>query len=132
MAQHPLPGNLRDLFRVAYHLVAACLDEPIPDAGQDTVAYALKHGLTQRATAVSEPDVARTVAAAFAAAEPLDHLVSKTQPLATKTVERALRRYLAHELRRIARTNGSKPQDLCDVTDRTLQQWVKQEEGRET
>ena len=131
LAQHPLPGNLRDLFRVAYHLVAACLDGPIPDAVQDTVAYALEHGLAQRATASSKQDVARTVAAAFASGEPLDNLVSKTQPLATKAVERALRRYLAHELRRLARANGSKPQDLCDVTDRTLQQWVKQEE-RET
>ncbi len=124
----PLSGNLRDLFRVAYHLVAACLDEPIPDAEQDTVAYALGQGLAQRATATEEPDVARVVAAAFAAAEPLDHLISKDHPLATKTVERALRRYLAQELRRIARSNGSKPQDLCDVTDRTLQQWIKQVE----
>ncbi len=128
LGQHPLPGNLRDLFRVAYHLVAACLDEPIPDAEQDTVAYALTQGLAQRATATEEPDVARVVAAAFAAAEPLDHLISKDHPLATKTVERTLRRYLAQELRRIARSNGSKPQDLCDVTDRTLQQWIKHEE----
>ncbi len=129
LAQHPLPGNLRDLFRVAYHLVAACLDEPIPTAGQDAVAYAMEEGLTQRATTASKTDLARTVAAAFSASEPLDHLVSNTQPLATKTIERAFRRYLAHELRRIARTNGSKPQDLCDVTDRTLQQWVKQDEA---
>ena len=95
-------------------------------AEQDTVAYALAQGLAQRATATEEPDVARVVAAAFAAAEPLDHLISKDHPLATKAVERALRRYLAQELRRIARSNGSKPQDLCDVTDRTLQQWIKQ------
>ena len=128
LKQHPLPGNLRDLFRVAYHLLAACLDEPIPDAGQDAVAYALGQGLAQRATATDEPDLARAVAAAFAAAEPLDHLISKDHPLATKTVERALRRYLAQELRRIARSNGGKPQDLCDVTDRTLQQWIKQVE----
>lgn len=127
LGQHPLPGNLRDLFRVAYHLVATCLDEPIPGAEEDTVAYALTHGLAHRAATTEEPDVARAVAAAFAAAEPLDHLISKDQPLATKTVERALRRYLAQELRRIARSNGGKPQDLCDVTDRTLQQWIKHE-----
>jgi DNA-binding NtrC family response regulator len=127
LAQHPLPGNLRDLFRVAYHLVAACLDEPMPGAGADPVAYALAQGLTPHAASASEPDLARNVAAAFASAEPLDHFVSEDEPLATKQVERALRRYLANELRRIARTNGSKPQDLCDVTDRTLQQWVKQD-----
>jgi len=128
LAQHPLPGNLRDLFRVAYHLVAACLDEPMPGAGTDPVAYALAQGLTPHAASAAEPDLARTVAAAFAAAEPLDHLVSVDEPLPTKQVERALRRYLANELRRIARINGGKPQDLCDVTDRTLQQWVKQDE----
>jgi hypothetical protein len=113
---------------VAYHLVAACLDEPIVSDGQDAVAYALEQGLARQAVAAARPDVARIVAASFAAGEPLDHLVSKTRPLATKTVERALRRYLAHELRRIARADGNKPQDLCDVTDRTLQQWIKQDE----
>jgi hypothetical protein len=71
-------------------------------------------------------DVAKVVAAAFARGEPLDGLLAGAGTLPTKAVERALRHYLARELRRIARLHGQRPQDLCDVTDRTLQQWIKE------
>ena len=125
LRRHPLPGNLRDLFRTAYHLLAACLDEPDPHAGDDPVGYALEQALSARAAATNRR--AEAVAEAFARGEPLDHLVPDGEAVATRDVERALRRYLAEEFRRIARLRGVKPQDLCDVTDRTLQKWVKGE-----
>lgn len=117
---HPLSGNLRDLFRVAYHLIAAALE----DAPDEATKYAVAEGLSQPSSKPSGT-LAKSVAAAFSNDEPLDAFISSASPLATKTVERALRKFLAEEIRRIARMNGGKPQDLCDVTDRTLQQWVK-------
>ena len=124
LSGHPLPGNLRDLFRVAYHLIAVQLDDPLVPSGKDAVAYALDQGLAQR-DAAGDQLMPQAVAAAFAKGDPLDAVMETATPLHTRAVERAMRRYLAEELRRIARLNGNRPQDLCDVTDRTLQQWVK-------
>ncbi|GIV60774.1 sigma 54-interacting transcriptional regulator [Rhodocaloribacter litoris] len=130
LCRHPLPGNLRDLFRVAYHLIATCTDEPDPDlAGDDCIGYALEQALGGHARPVERERLPRAVAAAFAQDEPLDPLLPDGQIIPTRTVERAFRRYLAAELRRIARQRGLQPQDLCDMTDRTLQKWVKEEGG---
>ncbi|MEM1126660.1 MAG: sigma 54-interacting transcriptional regulator [Bacteroidota bacterium] len=126
LQHHPLPGNLRDLFRVAYHLVAATLDAPASTSIEDLVRQALAPKTQHGQAPGTEVGLARAVAAAFAQAEPLDALING-EALPTRTVERALRRYLADELRRIARGRGHRPQDLCDVTDRTLQEWVKWE-----
>lgn len=128
LAHHPLPGNLRDLFRVAYQIIAVSFGEPVPEDLCDIAAQALgsNHHAGHHVTAERDGrDVARSVAFAFSRGEPLDPLFSGRMRLETKTVERALRRYLAEEVRRIARLLGRRPQDLCDVTDRTLQQWIK-------
>ena len=127
LSRHPLPGNLRDLFRVAYHLIALCVDEPAPDGPSDLVSYALTQGLVHRAS-VNGQDLPKAVAASFAADEPLDPLLPDSTPVSTRQVERALRRYMAEEFRRLAKLRGVRPQDLCDVTDRTLQKWIKEEE----
>lgn len=119
LSGHPLPGNLRDLFRVAYELMAAGLDETL----DDPVEAALSQGLSRRS--VDELHSIRAIAEAFAAGEPLDHLAG--EPIPTRNLERALKRYLAEEVRRIADARGVRPHELCDVTDRTLQLWVKYE-----
>lgn len=124
LARHPLPGNLRDLFRVAYHLIAASIDGETLEGTEALVTEALRQG-TASPAAHEADDPARSVAVAFANHQSLDALMEDGASLATKEVERALRRYLAEELRRIARLRGQRPQELCDVTDRTLQQWVK-------
>jgi|GEM_PF-651551 len=126
LCRHPLPGNLRDLFRVAYHLIAVNLDGPPEGGEEDRVGEALAQGLSRRATE-GATDIARAVAEAFAHGEPLDHLIPDDEAVSTRDIERAFRRYLAEEFRRIGRLRGVKPQDVCDVTDRTLQKWVKGE-----
>lgn len=119
---HRLPGNLRDLFRVGYELIAASLDPAF--AQGDPVDFALTQGLSRRRESELSPSL-RTIAAAFASGETLDHLADSGEPIPTRVLERSLKRYLAEELRRIAQRRGLKPEDLCDVTDRTLQLWVK-------
>lgn len=126
LRQHRLPGNLRDLFRVAYELMAAVVDPAFGEA--DPVGFALERGLARPAVSGPDPSNAlRTIAAAFAAGESLDHLAANGEPIPTRILERSLKRYLAEELRRIAQRRGMRPEDLCDVTDRTLQLWVKYE-----
>ena len=124
LSNHPLPGNLRDLFRVAYQLIASIVGEPEQEAVDDPIHAALVDGLSQR-TQVVDMNIAKSVALAYAQNESLDHLMNSAEALPTRLIERSLRKYLAEEIRRAARVYGVKPQDLCDVTDRTLQQWVK-------
>ena len=124
LSHHPLPGNLRDLFRVAYELIAAAVDPSFEDV--DAVGFALDRGLARpMASEGGASDALRTIAAAFANGEPLDHLAANGERIPTRILERSLKRYLAEELRRIAQSRGMKPEELCDVTDRTLQMWVK-------
>jgi DNA-binding NtrC family response regulator len=128
LSHHPLPGNLRDLFRVAYHLIAVAISEPAKANYEDIVTYALAKGLGHNHHEFETEDKAKSIAAAFSEDEPLDHMLGPSEILETRSLERSFRRYLAEEIRRIARVRGVKPQELCDVTDRTLQKWVKDEE----
>jgi DNA-binding NtrC family response regulator len=125
LRRHSLPGNLRDLFQVAYRLLAALSDTERPMSPAASVDYSLE-ALEAPVPAPTEAFV-RQVAAAFARGAPLDSLIGLDQPLPTKVVERSLKRYFAQELRRIAGAQKLPPQALCDVSERSLQIWAGQE-----
>ena len=120
---HPLPGNMRDLFRVAYRILAARSDAYDPLSPKDAVDYGLE-ALSGFALSSSEADISRSVARAFADAEPFDTIVKQVGPLDTKAVERDLKQYMANEIRRIAKDTGQKVKELCDKDDRTLRNWL--------
>ena len=124
LRKHPLPGNLRDLFRVAYRVLAARSDvaDPMPPA--DAVEYGLD-ALNSRGTAQRAPgSPSRTVAAAFAENTPLDHLLSSDSPLSTSHLFADLKAFVAREIRRVASERGSKPSEFCDVSERSLRDWA--------
>ena len=127
LCQHPLPGNLRDLFRVANRLIATHLEEPALDSVENAVQKALTQRLGQEIMTI-KPDVARAVARAFSGHEPLPLVLDEEHPLQTYAVLHAMRQYLGEEIRRVARQKGVKPHQLCDVSDRALQKWVKEYE----
>lgn len=122
LARHPLPGNVRDLFRVAYRLLAARGDAHEPLSLSASIEYALD-GLRQAAPEDIGDDVPRAVAKAFSASEGLEGVISRTGRLSTKVVERALKRYMADEVRRLAKSQGVAADSLCDVTERALREW---------
>ena len=123
LKRHLLPGNMRDLFRVAYRILAARNDADEPLAPADAVAYGLE-ALSGFATSSSEGSISQSVARAFADKVPLNALVEEG-PLDTKAVERDLKQYLADEIRRIAKDTERPIDQLCDQTDRTLRSWSK-------
>ena len=123
LKRHPLPGNMRDLFRVAYRILAARNDADEPLAPEAAVAYGLE-ALSGFATSSSEGSISQSVARAFADKVPLNALVEEG-PLDTKAVERDLKQYLADEIRRIAKDTERSIDQLCDQTDRTLRSWSK-------
>ena len=121
LKQHPLPGNMRDLFRVAYRILAVRNDTYEPFSPQDAVAYGLE-ALSGFATPSSEGNISRSVARAFADNAPLNAIVEEGR-LETKAVERTFRQYIAEEIRRIAKDTGKSVEQLCDQSDRTLRSW---------
>lgn len=123
LREHPLPGNMRDLFRVAYRIVAARGDAHEPLSPAEAVDY----GLTTLAE-VTTPGAGTTsqaVARSFSESTQLDRIVSLVGGISTKGLERDLRRFIANEIRRISSTSGRPINELCDVTDRTLREWIK-------
>lgn len=125
---HPLPGNLRDLFQVAWRLLAARADPENPLALADAVEYALA-GLGAEPTAAAAATQAQRIAQAFAESRPLDAELDMDahgrQRLDTRALLDALRAYLAGELRRVAHQRGVPVESLADVSERALRQWVR-------
>ena len=117
---HPLPGNLRDLFRVAYRLLAASGDPDAPLKGDDAVDYALD-GLSVDDAHADTP--AAALARAFADKQPIDGMVD-AGPICTRDLDREMKAFVASELRRRAKERGVPVERLCDVTERTLRSWI--------
>jgi len=129
LSRHPLPGNLRDLFRVAYRIIAALADQHEPLSPEAAVDYGLACLAPDQSDQVSG-ELPRSVARAFADSQTLDAVIPPDGALSTKDVERTLKAYLAQELRRIAKVRGVEVEKICDVTDRALREWVSQKEGK--
>ena len=125
LERHPLPGNLRDLFRVAYRLLAARNDPHAPLAAPDAVAYALE-GLNQDPSQRGGygERLSKTVARAFVESGPLDAALDRAGRISTKTIEHDLKAFLGEELRRLAKARGVPVNQLCDVSERALRDWV--------
>jgi DNA-binding NtrC family response regulator len=116
-----LPGNLRDLFRIAYRLIATGDSlSPLPKGIQ--VEYALEALASEELSPETFDE--REVARRFAELRGLDGLATPDVPLQTRMVERALKVYLARELRRLARVQGVNVGLLCDVDERSLRAWL--------
>jgi len=124
LERHPLPGNLRELFRVAYRVVAARCDPHAPLSPADAVEYGLAALTEGDRPGAEEALVTRSAARAFGEARPLDALIEEVGSLPTRELERDLKAYLAAELRRVASSRGVPVESLCDVSGRTLQSWL--------
>jgi transcriptional regulator with AAA-type ATPase domain len=125
LRRHPLPGNLRDLFRVAYRVLAARndIDDPMPPA--DVVAYGLEALGGSSSSTTVDGTIARSVAAAFSQSAPIDDLLQGDEPLETAELFAELKAFIANEVRRISSERGVGVNDLCDVSERSLRDWAK-------
>lgn len=124
LQDHPLPGNLRDLFRVAWHLLAGLEAPPeLRLSPEDAVTRALQQALAP--VQGGEHAIAQDVCRAFARQETLDNLLPPDTPLDLDVVERELKGYLSQELRRVARQRKVEIKTVCNKDERTLQKWDK-------
>jgi DNA-binding NtrC family response regulator len=118
---HPLPGNLRDLFAVAWRLLAHWDEAP---SSEDALAAWLPSSLDP-VKGDSTGNLARDVASRFAQGGSLDDLVTDAGPLPSKDVMRDMQTWMAHEIRRLARQRGVPQDSLIDVTAKTMREWIK-------
>lgn len=122
LRREPLPGNMRDLFVAAYRMVAAMGDAFDPMPADKAVEYAMA-GLT-RPTAHCG-DATEEVLRRFVDRSPLDPCIQSLGKLDTKRLFDDVKRYIASEVRRYANVRGLKPEEVCDVAERTLRDWAR-------
>lgn len=143
LAQHPLPGNVRDLLRVAWHAQAALTDHAHVDEALSFALDALDQpGLPARRApgtkqgpsapivppadgALDPRSQARRLADTFARDRGFDELVARDGQIRSKEFMAEFRPWLATRLKRLANSTGVSPQALIDVTNRTLNMWLE-------
>ncbi|HEX5749781.1 MAG TPA: sigma 54-interacting transcriptional regulator [Archangium sp.] len=121
---HPLPGNIRDLFRVAWRFLAARADDRWPLPPTEAVSYALE---ALEAPAAPSEESSRMMARAFAEGRPLPEPLLERGPIQTEELFADLRKYLATELRRVSKERQLPIDRVADVGERTLRTWARKD-----
>jgi len=116
---HRLNGNIRDLLRVAYRIIARRADQDEADWNR-----ALDYGMAGLEEQNAASKVAIEIAKAYVQGERLGALLEGQGRIEIGPFEADVRAFLASELRRIARERKAEPSELCDVSSRTLRDWA--------
>ena len=117
----PLPGNVRDLFRVAWRFLAARSDDDAPMTVRDAVEYAL---LALDSGAGAHDDaVPRALARAFADQRVIDPSLLDAGPLDPEALIDHLKSWFGGEVAALSTRTGRPEADLTTITDRTLRNW---------
>lgn len=127
LQHHPLPGNLRTLYQVAYHFFAARCDSESRLSVEDCVEEALAAIGSAPQVPGRDCSTATTVARCFLENLPLDPALPDGGRLDCAQVEAEIRRFLAGELRRVAKSRGVAVENLCTVSERTLRNWLNEQ-----
>ncbi|WP_412068589.1 sigma-54-dependent transcriptional regulator [Rubrivirga sp. IMCC43871] len=118
---HPLPGNVRDLYRVAYRLLAHADD--VEDRLDALTTDALAGGASASETGTAEDSPVASTLRACANGTSLDSVYSQHGPIPAKATITAVKSHIAQEVRDLAKRRDLRINDVADVTDRTLLNW---------
>lgn len=125
LRRHPLPGNLRDLFRVAYRVLAARNDVDAPMSPAEAVEYGLEALLGPPVGEARATSMSIALARAFSSGNPIDDLLEPGGRIAAAEVLAEFKAFIAAELRRIAAARSVQVNELCDVSERSIREWAK-------
>jgi len=117
----PLPGNVRDLFRVAWRFLAARADDDAPMTVQEAVDYALlalDGGSSDAGEATS-----RALARTFADRRSIDPALLDDGPLDPERLIGGFKGWFGREVAALAARTGRPEGELATVGDRTLRNW---------
>ena len=111
-----LKGNIRDLYKVAYNIIAMSFD--------------IDKNIIGIITEILESDFPPSndfhdIILAIANGTSLDKYIKDKECLYTQELFNELKLNIAVELKRIARICGKKREELCDVAERTLNEWER-------
>jgi transcriptional regulator with AAA-type ATPase domain len=118
---HPLPGNVRDLFRVAWRFLAARADDDAPLTVREATDYGL--GALDGGAPTAESAVARTLARAYADRRPIDPNVLQHGILDPEGLIADFKSWFGHEVGVLAKRMGRPASELTQVGERTLRNW---------
>ncbi len=125
LQRHALPGNLRELFRVAYRILAARNDVDAPLHPAEAVEYGLDALRDSSMGETGTASMSRALARAFSSGSPIDDLLQLDGRIATVEVLADFRSFIADELRRVAAARSLPIEELCDVSERSIREWAK-------
>lgn len=125
LRRHPLPGNLRDLFRVAYRILAARNDVDAPMPPSEAVEYGLEALLGPSVGEARATSTSMALARAFSSGNPIDDLLDPGGRIATAEVLADFKAFIGAELRRIAAVRAVSVEELCDMSERSIREWAK-------
>lgn len=122
LQNHPLPGNFRDLFSLAYHIFAeaGAEDTGVESAVRTAMEESFSHPKEDQSF-----DQTERIRRSFGDSRPLPTGLLEQGDIDTTAALNRLRRYLAEEIRRLTseKEGVSDPSAICDVTRRSLQKW---------
>ena len=115
---HPLPGNVRDLLRVAWRFLAARADDHAPMTVREALEYAL-----QALDAAAPAAAADSLAHAFADRRTIPPALTAAGPLDPERLVAEFKAWFGEEVRALAARTGRPEAELVRVQDRTLRKW---------
>ena len=124
---HPLPGNVRDLFRVAWRFLAARADDDAPLTVRDALDYALV--ALDGGSPDAEGAAARTLARAFADRRPIDPSLLDDGPLDPEGLIADFKRWFGQEVAALAGHTSRPERDLARISDRTMRKWRRNDQA---
>ena len=125
LQRHALPGNLRELFRVAYRILAVRNDVDAPQPPAEAVEYGLDALRDPSMGETGTASMSRALARAFSSGSPIDDLLQPDGRIETAEVLADFRSFIADELRRVAAARSLPIEELCDVSERSIREWAK-------
>lgn len=125
-----LPGNVRDLFRVAWRFLAARADDDAPMTVHDAIDYAIS-GLVDGGNAAHRPGAVGTQGLwrAFADNLQLDERALQDGPLDPEEAILDFKNWIAVESYALAKRTGRRVRDLVQVEERTLRNWRRKNDS---
>jgi len=118
---HPLPGNVRDLFRVAWRFLAARSDDDAPLTVGDAVDYALL--ALEGGSPDADAAAARTLARAFADRRAIEPALLDDGQLDPERFITEFKGWFGREVATLASRLQRPEGQLAKISDRTLRKW---------
>ncbi len=126
---HPLPGNVRDLFRVAWRFLSARSDDDAPLTVRDAVDYALL--ALDGGSPSAETAVVYSLARTFADRRAIEPALLEDGPLDPERVMSEFKGWFGQEVAALADRLQRPEKELATVSDRTLRNWRRNDHAGE-